>query len=243
MDLTVGNPEANHYIFTEEIHVNGKIVAGCVVFLVCVCVGIHFYAQWDLARFNASLPSPPTQQETAVDLYHAPTGDNELETVPSVVEPMQPLVPDTSQPPVFDTWGEPMPEGETSAQSDDIPKVETPEELYYGDYTMEELIDIRDWAKDLDAKLQENYSELTELAGMTPEEIAERYPTEEDKQYLAELGQEMLDFYAEELGALLTVIPAEIRESILSDLRNQLVQNWGQDAAARIMARFDDSLR
>lgn len=217
---------------------NGKIVAGCAVFLVCVCVGIHFYAQWDLARFNASLPSPPTQQEPAVDLSHAPTGDNELETVPSVVESMQPLVPDTSQPPVFDTWGAPMPEGETSAQSDDISKVETPEELYYGDYTMEELIDIRDWAKDLEAKLLANYSEFAELTRMTPEEIAERYPTKEDRQYLTELAQEALDFYAEEIRALLKAVPDEIRASMITNLHRQLLQNWGQDAADRVMSAF-----
>lgn len=74
---------------------------------------------------------------------------------------------------------------------------------------------------------------------MTPDEIAERYPTEADRKYLAELAEEMFNFYGEEIGALLRALPVEMRGTMMTNLRDQLTHNWGAEAANKIMTTLD----
>jgi len=226
--------------------VNSKTIVACVILLLCVCGGFYFYTQWDLKRFNASLPSPPppTQQAPAQNLL--PEQGERL----SRVETATSAAVESVQAPMVDTSDAPLPEVETSdalletaAGSEDLSNVEEPEELYYGDYTMEELVDIRDWAKDLDAKLRAEYPDMLELTQMTPEEIAQRYPTEKDRVQLAKRGQEVLNFYLEEYSGLMQVVPTEIRIVVISQLHEQLAANWGQEAADQAMAKLHEMIK
>lgn len=215
-----------------------------MILLLCVCGGLYFYTQWDLKRFNASLPSPPTHPVSEADASHE-QGDSltEAETATSVVESVQPSVSDASDASL-------VPEAETSdalletaAGGEDTSSVEEPEKFYYGDYTMEELTEIRDWGRELLTRLQAKYPELAEITKMTPEEIAERYPTEKDRENLAKLGQEFLNEYLEETYTFLSVLPQELRNQAISRIHNQLRKNWGSQAADQAMSRFADLVR
>lgn len=117
------------------------------------------------------------------------------------------------------------------------------EKRYFGDYTKEELIQIRDWGKDLEARLMEKYPEFAKITRMTPEEIAQKYPTEKDREDLAKLGQEFLNEYIEETHSFLSVLPQEIREQLISRIHSQLKKNWGDQAAEQVMSRFADLVR
>ena len=117
------------------------------------------------------------------------------------------------------------------------------EKLHLGDYTKEELIQIRDWGKDLEARLMEKYPELAELTRMTPEEIAQKYPTDEDRMRLAERGQEFFNVYLEETRALLVTLPEPVRKLAIAKLHLQLAENWGRAKADQAMARFADLMK
>lgn len=117
------------------------------------------------------------------------------------------------------------------------------EKRYFGDYTKEEIDQIRDWGKDLDARLMEKYPEFAEITRMTPEEIAEKYPTDEDRRRLAKLGQELLNEYTEEMGAFLVTLPEPIRTSILNEIRSEISKNWGQKASDLTMEKLADLMK
>lgn len=114
------------------------------------------------------------------------------------------------------------------------------EKRYFGDYTEEELEQIRNWGRDLDARLMEKYPEFAALTRMTPEEIAEKYPTDKDRRQLAKLGQELLNEYTEEMGAFLVTLPEPIRTSLLNEIRSELSKNWGQKTADLTMEKLSD---
>ena len=43
-----------------------KLIAAIVV-IISACVAVHFYVQWEKARFDASLPKPPAEEEHVAD--------------------------------------------------------------------------------------------------------------------------------------------------------------------------------
>lgn len=43
---------------------NRKLIAAIVV-IIAACIGLHFYAEWEKARFDASLPQPPVPVQEA----------------------------------------------------------------------------------------------------------------------------------------------------------------------------------
>ena len=72
---------------------NRKMIVAAIGFVVAVAIGLHFYVEWQMARFDASLPTPPAAEEQAGghwhgDEWHADdahendTGETEL--IPSV---------------------------------------------------------------------------------------------------------------------------------------------------------------
>ena len=121
-------------------------------------------------------------------------------------------------------------EGATVTNSDET------EKLYFGDYTEEDFIKIREWATELYEKQNAEFPDIMELSGMTPEEIAEKYPTDSDRLQLAKRGQDFFDFYSEELGALLSVLPETLRSEVINNLRAQFAQNWGSERADQLVA-------
>ena len=50
---------------------NRKTMVIAIGILLAFCLGIHFYAQWDMKRFDASLPKPPDPEQGA---HAAPQG-------------------------------------------------------------------------------------------------------------------------------------------------------------------------
>ena len=58
---------------------NRKLIAA-IIFIIAACIGLHFYAEWEKARFDASLPQPPAVEEqqvsddTAEDVIEETTG-------------------------------------------------------------------------------------------------------------------------------------------------------------------------
>lgn len=222
-----------------------NLIVGIAILCLC-CLGIHFYAQWSIKRFDESLPSLPTRDTTGPNLIDSQ--DSSYNTVKSDVETENPT--DVHVQPMHDTLDVPsVSENDTldalmesSAGDQHIADTEeSPQELfYYGDYTAEEISRIREWIENLNAELAAEYPEIVELQHLTPDEIAARYPTEEDRRYLQELASEMLDFYTEEIKAFMVVLPESLREEIISKLYQQLTRNWGKEAADKAMASVTD---
>ena len=46
---------------------NRKIIAAAIGFVVAVAIGSHFYVEWQMAKFDASLPTPPTEEQLGAD--------------------------------------------------------------------------------------------------------------------------------------------------------------------------------
>ena len=44
---------------------NRKTMVIAIGFLLAFCIGIHFYAEWNMAQFDASLPKPPDPEQEA----------------------------------------------------------------------------------------------------------------------------------------------------------------------------------
>ena len=40
---------------------NRKIIIAAIGFVIAVALGLHFYVEWEIARFDASLPTPPPE--------------------------------------------------------------------------------------------------------------------------------------------------------------------------------------
>lgn len=117
------------------------------------------------------------------------------------------------------------------------------EKLYFGDYTKEELVEITEWGKTLQATLMEKYPEFAEVTRMTQEEIEQKYSTDEDKQRLVQLAEDYFSTYLEESRAFLTVLPAPIRDLAIAKLHLQLAQNLGRQKADEIMATFAELMK
>ena len=46
---------------------NRKIIIAAIGFVIAVAIGLHFWAEWEKARFDASLPTPPTEEQQVID--------------------------------------------------------------------------------------------------------------------------------------------------------------------------------
>ena len=109
------------------------------------------------------------------------------------------------------------------------------EELRYGDYTKEELAQIKEWGEDLRERLLTEYADLRELSDMTPEQIAEKYPTDEDRQRLAERGKKFFEKFLEEASAFLVSLPEPIRKEAFDQIHSNFAQNYGREGADQLM--------
>lgn len=105
------------------------------------------------------------------------------------------------------------------------------------------MTQINEWGKTLQATLMEKFPEFEELTRMTPEEIAQKYSTDEDKQRLAQLVEEYYSEYLEESRAFFAVLPAPIRELAIVKLHLQLAQNLGRQKADQIMTEYAELMK
>ena len=116
------------------------------------------------------------------------------------------------------------------------------EQLQYGDYTDEEIIQLQEWGEDLRDRLFAEYADLRELADMTPEEIAKKYPTDEDRQRLAERAQKFMVEFLEEVSAYLVSIPEPIRQKAFDEMHRDFQKNWGREGADNIMKQLSEMI-
>lgn len=117
------------------------------------------------------------------------------------------------------------------------------EEFRYGDYTKEELAQIKEWGEDLRDRLLTEYADLRELSDMTPEQIAEKYPTDEDRQRLAERGKKFFEEYLEETRALLVSLPKPVREKAFEQIHSELAKSWGRGAADQLLGQLIELMK
>ena len=83
--------------------------------------------------------------------------------------------------------------------------------------------------------LNEKYPEIAQLATVSPAELEELYPTPEDRQALAELGQKALAEFTGEIRSLFLQLPADVREDSLAEVREHFTTYMGQEMADAIM--------
>ena len=78
---------------------NRKFIVALVV-IIAAGLGSHFYVKWEMARFDASLPTPPTEEQQGEDVVEETTGGHwhgdEWHAEPHVDE--APLVQPVTQP-------------------------------------------------------------------------------------------------------------------------------------------------
>ncbi|RKU35721.1 hypothetical protein C6496_15575 [Candidatus Poribacteria bacterium] len=90
---------------------------------------------------------------------------------------------------------------------------------------------LADWTEDLQSRMQAKYPEIMEFPTLTAEEIANRYPTEEDWKRFRQRSQEMVDEFLDETKELLSSLPNEISVQVMEELHRQFSANWGEEAA------------
>ena len=49
---------------------NRKIIIAAIGFVIAVAIGLHFYVEWEMKRFDASLPTPPAAEEQPGGHWH-----------------------------------------------------------------------------------------------------------------------------------------------------------------------------
>lgn len=86
--------------------------------------------------------------------------------------------------------------------------------------------------------LNEKYPEIAQLATVSPAEFEELYPTPEDRQALADLGQKALAEFTGEIRSLFLELPLDVREDSFAEVREHFTTYMGQDMAAAIMTEL-----
>ena len=46
---------------------NRKLIVAAIGFVIAVAIGSHFYVEWQMVKFDASLPTPPTEEQQVSD--------------------------------------------------------------------------------------------------------------------------------------------------------------------------------
>ena len=218
------------------------------VLVVLIVLGIGSFVVFRLKAqvgtvkvYKTVTPAPkPTLTETSEADGFSDVQTQSLDE--TVVMPSEPEAVETLSMDETETQVVPPPEksADSEATATDAAKSE---KHYFGDYTEEELVQIRDWGKDLEARLMEKYPEFKAITHMTSKEIAEKYPTDKDRIQLATRAQELLNEYTEEMGAFLVTLPEPIRMSILNEIRSELSKNWGAKAADQTMEKLADLMK
>ena len=90
---------------------------------------------------------------------------------------------------------------------------------------------LADWTEDLQSRMQAKYPDIMEFPTLTAEEIANRYPTEEDRKLFRQRAQQMVDEFLDETKELLSSLPNEISVQVIEELHRQFSANWGEEAA------------
>ena len=90
--------------------------------------------------------------------------------------------------------------------------------------------------------LNEKYPEIARLATVSPAELEELYPTPEDRQALAELGQKVLAEFTDEFRSLFSQLPADVQEDSLAEAHDHFTTYMGRGMADAIMTELRSRL-
>ena len=82
---------------------NRKIIVAAIGFVIAVALGLHFWAEWQMAKFDASLPTPPAAEEQAGGHWHGDEWHAEPHTVSETGQvdasaEAEPLIPHIAAP-------------------------------------------------------------------------------------------------------------------------------------------------
>ena len=69
-----------------------KLIVAIVV-IIAACVAVHFYVQWDMKRFDASLPEVPADEEQSGGHWHGDEWHAEPHPAPAAEEPLVEVAP------------------------------------------------------------------------------------------------------------------------------------------------------
>ena len=212
---------------------HSRFLIASITFIVCSCIGIYFYAEWDKRRFDAELnriaPSFEHQHTAACDHTSEVqiTGTDTPADFGSVFSQTQKNT-------------EPESEGKPT-QIVTVPHEHGPEGGFPS-LPPEEAEEVMAWFIDIDTRLRERYPDVIEFPTLTSDEFARRYPTLVDRQRFHQRCIDMGQEFMEELRDLFSRLPDDELEPIVAKMHEQLTHNWGREAADQMIAVFYSNL-
>ncbi len=134
-------------------------------------------------------------------------------------------------------------ESDTAAPTDTSDRFLTETEFSEEPLTPESAVDVEQvriagiasHIEKLGLALNKKYPEIALLATVSPAELEELYPTPEDRQKLAELGQKALAEFTGEIRSLFLQLPADVQEDSFDEAREHFTTYMGQEMADAIM--------
>lgn len=138
-----------------------------------------------------------------------------------------------------DEWHANEPHGREDFSS--APYKETPEQEVLSsegpaaDVSITRMKALKEKIDGINARIQTKYPEFAELAALTPEEIAARYPTEADMLAFLKQVDDFLEEFLQDIRTVFADAPIELREAAYDVVYKQLEESWGPEAANESM--------
>ena len=189
--------------------------------VIAICLGVHFYAQWDMKRFEASLPKPPAveqephvaETETAGH-WHGDEWHDEPHEGQAIV-PDEALNGDESHAVSSD-------EGETIAEPEEtLPEPSEPPVEWEDSDEARHLAEnfTREWNA-FEQQVQSKYHVL-----FNPEELTRIAQTRQGRRELKSQARAMINETLDKLEELLTQLPPEMSHKLLDTVEEAFQQN------------------
>lgn len=203
------------------------------IIIVCSCIEIYFYAEWDKRQFEAELNriAPPVEHQHTANCNH--TLENQI-TDTNMSEDFMSVFSQTQK------GIEPESEGKPT-QIVTVPHEHGPEGGFPS-LPQEEAEEVIAWFIDLDIRLRERYPDVIEFPTLTSDEFARRYPTLVDRQRFHQRCIDMGQEFMGELRDLFSRLPDDELQPIVAKMHEQLTHNWGHEAADQMIAVFYTNL-
>ena len=94
----------------------------------------------------------------------------------------------------------------------------------------------------LNAGFYEKYPDVALQSLLSEKEFTRLFPTEADRNELAQRSKVLQSTYAKEIDAFLKRIPRETRHSLLQQVQNDLMQKWDRDFAESVIKQLQQNL-
>lgn len=90
----------------------------------------------------------------------------------------------------------------------------------------------------LASQMEAKYPEIAELAELTPREIYKRYPTPEARDEFRSLTAEARAEFFDDIRDLFSLLPVDVVEAALEEIRQDLTENWGAEMVGEIISEI-----